>query len=70
MIALRLMMPVIALALSAPVDILDLAGARLGAGVPPGWKVRAVRGQQAPEIEVRNDGEGAVLRIHGAGRAA
>ena len=63
-------MPVIALALSAPMDILDLAGARLGAGVPPGWKVRAVRGQRAPEIEVRNDGEGAVLRIHGAGRAA
>ena len=70
MIAFRLMMSVIALALSAPVDILDLTGARLGVGIPPGWKVRSVRGQRAPDVEVRDDGEGAVLRIHGAGRAA
>ena len=63
-------MLLLALVVSEPISILNLAGAPLGAGVPPGWKVRAVRGQHAPEIEVRNDGDGAVLRVHGAGRAA
>ncbi|HEV2018817.1 MAG TPA: DUF3047 domain-containing protein [Gemmatimonadaceae bacterium] len=67
---MRFMMLLIVLAVSERMDILDLTGARLGAGVPPGWKVRAVRGQRAPEIEVRNDGDGPVLRVHGAGRAA
>lgn len=70
MLELRFLVPVIALALSAPLEILDLASARLGPGAPSGWKVRAVRGQQAPEIEIRNDGQGALLRIQGAGRAA
>ena len=32
--------------------------------------MRSVRGQRAPDTEVRNDGDGALLRIHGAGRAA
>lgn len=50
--------------------ILDLTQAKLGIGVPPGWKVRAIRGQKAPDIEVRNDGDGLLLRIHGSGRAA
>ena len=53
-----------------PLAILSLANAPLRAGIPAGWKVRNVRGQTAPDIEVRNDGEGPVLRIHGAGRAA
>ena len=56
--------------LAQPLDILSLANAPLRAGPPPGWKVRNVRGQDAPEIEIRNDGEGPVLRIQGAGRAA
>ncbi len=67
---LRLLMLSVALMVSEPLLILDLNGARLGAGVPAGWKVRAVRGQSAPAIEVRNDGDGPVLRVHGAGRAA
>ena len=70
MIALRLMLPLVALALLAPTDLLDLAGAPLGAGVPPGWTVRAVRGQKAPDAEVRRDADERVFRIHGAGRAA
>ena len=67
---MHVLMLLLALAVSEPISILNLASAPLGAGVPPGWKVRAVRGQGAPEIEVRNDGEGAVLRVNGAGRAA
>ena len=58
------------LAISEPVDLLALAGVVPGPGAPPGWKVREVRGQRAPEIEVRNDGAGPVLRLRGAGRAA
>ena len=56
--------------LSQPLVILDLSGARPGAGTPPGWKIRTVRNQRAPDIEVRNSGDGRVLRISGAGRAA
>lgn len=67
---MRFLMLLLVLLVSEPLVILDLNGARTGAGVPSGWKVRAVRGQSAPNIEVRNDGEGPVLRIHGAGRAA
>lgn len=67
---MRLLILSLVLLASQPLVILDLSGARLGTGVPSGWKVRAVRGQRAPSIEVRNDGEGPVLRIHGAGRAA
>lgn len=69
-IALRVLPSVIALALLAPVDLLDLSGVRLGPGVPPGWQVRPVRGQQLPETEVARDGDWSVLRIRGAGRAA
>lgn len=58
------------LLVTEPLDLLRLADARVGAGVPPGWKVRQVRGQREPEIEVRNDGSGPALRVHGAGRAA
>lgn len=67
---MRLLSLLTVLALSVPADLFDLASARLGPGLPEGWKVRAVRGQRAPDLEVRNDGEGQVLRIHGAGRAA
>jgi len=56
--------------ISEQLPILSLTNAPLGAGLPPGWKVRGIRGQSAPAIEVRNDGEGPVLRIEGAGRAA
>ncbi len=56
--------------LTQPLDLLSLANAPLRAGPPPGWKVRNIRGQDAPEIEIRNDGVGPVLRIQGAGRAA
>ncbi len=60
----------LALALAAPLNILDLRVARVGQGVPAGWKVRDVRGQERPEIEVREDSGARVLRVHGAGRAA
>ncbi|MBA2688142.1 MAG: DUF3047 domain-containing protein [Gemmatimonadaceae bacterium] len=56
--------------LTQPLDLLSLAHAPLRVGPPPGWKVRNIRGQNTPEIELRNDGEGPVLRIQGAGRAA
>lgn len=58
------------MAMLVPTDLLHLAQARVGPGVPEGWKVRAVRGQRAPDIEVSNDGDGPILRIQGAGRAA
>ncbi len=67
---MHFVMLLLVLVVSEPISILNLVGAPLGAGVPSGWKVRAVRGQKAPETEVRSDGEGAVLRVHGAGRAA
>jgi len=53
-----------------PLTILSLANGPLRAGLPPGWKVRSIDGQPAPAVEIRNDGEGPVLRIQGAGRAA
>ncbi|MEP6509607.1 MAG: hypothetical protein ABJC63_15380, partial [Gemmatimonadales bacterium] len=56
--------------LTQPLDLLSLANAPRRAGPPPGWKVRNIRGQDAPEIEIRNDAEGPVLRVQGAGRAA
>ncbi|MEO5579557.1 MAG: DUF3047 domain-containing protein [Gemmatimonadaceae bacterium] len=56
--------------LADPIAILSLANAPLRPGLPPEWKVRNIRGQTAPQIEVRDDGEGRVLRIQGAGRAA
>ncbi len=56
--------------LTQPLDLLSLANAPLRAGPPPGWKVRNIRGQDAPDVEIRNDGAGPVLRIQGAGRAA
>ncbi len=67
---MRLALLLLAGILVEPVAILSLADAPLRAGLPPGWKVRNIRGQAAPDIEVRNDGDGPVLRIHGAGRAA
>jgi len=67
---MRLLSLLTILVVSSPADLLEIAGARRGAGVPDGWKVRTVRGQRAPDIEVRNDGEGQVLRVHGSGRAA
>ncbi|MGH7702855.1 MAG: DUF3047 domain-containing protein [Gemmatimonadales bacterium] len=54
----------------APLDILRLAEAAPGAGVPPGWKVRPVRGQIVPDTEIRGEGDGPVFRVTGAGRAA
>ncbi len=56
--------------LAEPLVILSLANASLRTGVPSGWKVRNIRGQAAPEVEIRNDGEGPVLRVQGTGRAA
>lgn len=56
--------------LTQPLDLLSLKNAPRRAGPPPGWKVRNIRGQVAPEIEVRNDADGPVLRVQGAGRAA
>lgn len=70
MVFAKLALVVLAGVLAGPVVILSLANAPVRAGVPPGWKIRNIRGQIAPEIEVRNDGQGPVLRIHGTGRAA
>lgn len=58
------------LLLTEPRTILSLAEAPLGAGTPPGWSTRAVRGQRAPDVDVRLAGADRVLRIQGAGRAA
>lgn len=70
MVFAKLALFVLAGVLAEPMVILSLADAPLRAGVPLGWKIRNIRGQTAPEIEVRNDGQGPVLRIHGTGRAA
>lgn len=51
-------------------DILRLHEAALGAGMPPDWKLRSVRGQEAPSTDMRSDDSGRVLRVLGAGRAA
>lgn len=59
-----------ALLLVEPRMILSLAESPVGAGTPPGWSTRAVRGQRAPDIEVRISGGERVLRVQGAGRAA
>lgn len=67
---MRLLLLLFAALLADPIEILSLTGARPAAGIPAGWKVREVRGQRAPDIEIRNDGDRPVLRVHGAGRAA
>ena len=51
-------------------DLLGLGAAPPGSGIPPGWKVRPVRGQSAPITEVRREEGASVLRLSGAGRAA
>ncbi|CAN5891931.1 hypothetical protein BH11GEM2_BH11GEM2_00870 [soil metagenome] len=51
-------------------DFLGLGAAPPGAGVPPGWNVRKVRGQTAPVTEVLRTEGGPVFRISGMGRAA
>lgn len=60
----------VSLAIAEPVVVLDLVHARTGAGLPSGWKVRSVRGQRAPDVEVIADSAGARLRLSGSGRAA
>ncbi|CAN5206489.1 hypothetical protein BH09GEM1_BH09GEM1_39160 [soil metagenome] len=51
-------------------DLLGLSAALPGAGVPPGWKVRLVRGQSAPVAEVLREDGASVFRLSGTGRAA
>jgi hypothetical protein len=51
-------------------DLLMLGKAELGPGTPPGWEVRRIKGQDVPELEIRDEGVDRVLRISGAGRAA
>jgi len=51
-------------------DLLMLNQSELGPGPPPGWQVRPVKGQDAPELEIRGDGLDRVLRISGIGQAA
>ena len=56
--------------LGASRDLLALHEAPPGAGVPPGWKVRPVRGQSAPDTDVRREGDQTIFRMTGAGQAA
>lgn len=63
-----LLLLVVAQAVS--LDILRLHEGALGAGMPPEWKLRSVRGQDAPRTEMRSDDSGRVFRVSGAGRAA
>jgi hypothetical protein len=51
-------------------DLLRLADAEIGAGAPPGWQVRPVKGRRAPDFEVRADGADRVVRLSGMGQAA
>lgn len=67
---MRVLLFLVALAVHPSIDLLGLAGAPVGPGAPPGWNVRLVRGQRAPSIEVAGNGEGPLLRLHGAGQAA
>ena len=55
---------------TVPPDLLELARAAIGDAVPPGWAVRAVRGQRAPESSVVDSGGARFFRIGGEGRAA
>lgn len=51
-------------------DFLNLADAAPGRLPPPGWKVRPVSGQQAPDLTIAESPGGRTLRLTGAGRAA
>ncbi|MGH2628221.1 MAG: DUF3047 domain-containing protein [Anaerolineales bacterium] len=53
-----------------PRDLLRLGCGSVGVGIPPGWRIRPVHGQVAPEAEIRGDEEDLALRLTGAGRAA
>lgn len=70
MLPLRCVLPIVALVLSTPQDLLNVASAPAGPGPPPGWTVRSVRGQRPPDVEIRRGSDGPVLHIEGAGRAA
>ena len=57
--------------LLVPLDLLGLGRSARGDSVPTGWKVRAVRGQRAPDAVITDDGgTQPALRLSGAGRAA
>ncbi|MDQ2665525.1 MAG: DUF3047 domain-containing protein [Gemmatimonadota bacterium] len=51
-------------------DLLGLSAAPPGSDLPPGWKIRLVRGQSAPMTEVLRDDGVSAFRLSGAGRAA
>jgi hypothetical protein len=55
---------------AVPLDLLALDRAMAGDAVPPGWAVRAVRGQRAPESAVMDSAGARFFRIGGEGRAA
>lgn len=57
------------LALTLPMDLLELDRAALGSGSLDGWELRPVKGAAAPRIEVREVGGARVLRVSGAGAA-
>lgn len=60
----------LALLLAPPLDLLGTDGIAAGAGLPPGWRVRAVRGHPAPSYSIDEVDGARVLRIRGAGAAA
>lgn len=60
----------VALLLAAPQDLLELHRPAGAHGLPPGWRLRAVKGQGPPMFIVRGDGEGRTLRISGMSAAA
>ena len=70
MIAFRLVAAIGAMLLTAPFAIMDLDGVNLGPGIPPHWRVRAVRGELAPDTDLAIDGGVRRFRLQGAGRAA
>jgi len=54
----------------ASTSLLRLDQARPSTGLPVGWTVRAVRGQRAPDVAVKDSSGERFVRFSGAGRAA
>ncbi len=55
---------------SSSCDLLDLSASSVGKPLPRAWRVRAVRGEQAPSLAVVDSAGARFLRVSGVARAA
>jgi Protein of unknown function (DUF3047) len=65
-----LLCPLAASAQRGDVDMLNLSATTVGTNVPPGWAMRAVRGQQAPRATIIDSAGDKFFRLEGQARAA